>query len=1192
MRKTKSSTARSLSLSLFLLLSLFNAPSAWAVGETCASNPITTAIAGSCALTTGTKTINAGGSVAVAGDNALTNNATGVSLVNSGAVTAGGRYSLYNFATASMDTLTNSGRISAGNLALWNMGSITTLTNLGTGTIRSDFVDGIYNESAATIGTLSNSGTISSLDKALMNLGSITTFTNSGTISADRYYGVFNDGNVGTLTNTGTISSIQNGLDNNTYGTIGALTNSGTISASAGGALHNSGTITTLTNSGTGTIKTDAGNGGLFNSGTIGTVADSGTDTGKLTNYGSISAGGQYGLYNENTGSIRWLINSGTISAATTDGLYNSGTITTLTNSGTISAGTDRGVTNASGGTIGTLTNSGTITGSIVNNGTITTLNNAQGGSGSLGLRATLPVNYNVIVSSTSNYGKLTGSSLVGSTNFGIAPTSTLATNTYAAVLSGFTKTELTNQVGGTVTGIFSGLNWTLSPEGGSPTTWDLIVTAPEPSPPTPTPPSPSPSPPPTPPLPPTPAPIPTPTDISTGGSFTLASIGATTNPVFAGGTLALTSGVNTSQPFTVGSAGGTVSITTGGTATMTGALTGPGAMTISGGGTLVLGGTNTYSGGTTVSSGTLVVAGPSPTGTGGILVSAPATLMGTGTIAGNVMVYGAFKPGNSPGYLSTGSNVTMSSGATYQQDIAGRAQASSSTPAGSTGYYSFLNVGGQYIINPGATLTPRLQNLFSPSESGYGSAPYVPVVGDKFRILTADGGITGKFTTLTQPAGLDPATQFISFYNYNNSNSLDLAVIPASFNTAVASSSGNKNAQSVASALDRMVVANQATTSTAAQEALLYTASGQSLASLPSFTQGMAGEIYGATLAVVPQTSQRIQQAVISRLGDTMSAPVMAGAMAAMTNTAISASNPGGQPTASMSSNPNVNPYASGSGGMSISSGAAWGEVAYQYGNRASDSNSGGWSSNLVQAVVGVDLYSDGATKAGGGVALSNTNVSANQGSGTVQQGSLFLYGKLPVQQFVVDAMASYGFNSTNNSRNDATGITNGLQAKNVQGNDALVGLGLNLPIDLAESRVTPYIRATWQQVNQNGFNEGSAASALTVNSFNGNGVRGVLGVAAGSKALDPIKEQTTYRVNVGLGVDSTNVLNPQLNASLAGMTTTINTPSAGTAFVQAGMYGTIKFADNAFAYGGVTAEARSGQVLAGGNIGVRIQF
>ena len=669
-------------------------------------------------------------------------------------------------------------------------------------------------------------------------------------------------------------------------------------------------------------------------------------------------------------------------------------------------------------------------------------------------------------------------------------------------------------------------------------------------------------------------------------------NLGAGTDAVIlSGGTLQVTGNMNSARSLALSSIA-SFQPDANTTLALSGALTGSGGILMMGDGTLALSGTNSFSGGTGVFSGTLAINGASPLGTGPVYIAAGATLLGTGTIAGPLAVGGTLKPGNSPGYLATNSTVNMLSGSTYVQDIAGNTQANATTPTGSSGNYSFLKVsGGTFAIESGAKLTPRLQNLFSLSESGYGSAPYTPVVGDKFRIITADGGIFGKFTTLIQPAGLASGTQFLQFYNYNGSNSLDLAVAPSSFNTAVASS-GNKNAQSVGSALDRMVVTNQSGTATTAQDALLYTASGQSLAGLPSFTQGMAGEIYGATLAVVPQTSQRIQQAVISRLGDTMSAPMMAGTMAAGTNTAISATNPGGQPTASMSSNPNVNPYASGAGGMSMSNGAAWGEVAYQYGNRSSDNNSGGWTSNLVQAVVGVDMYSDGGTKAGGGVALSNTNVSASQGSGTVQQGSLFLYGKLPVQQFVVDAMASYGFNSTNNSRNDATGLTSGLTAKNVQGNDALVSLGLNLPIDLDNSRVTPYIRATWQQVNQNGFNEGTAASALTIKSFNNNGVRGVIGVAAGSKAVDPIKEQTTYRVNVGLGVDSTNVLNPQLSASLAGMTTTINTPSAGAAFVQAGMYGTVKFADNAFAYAGVTAEARSGQVLAGGNIGVRIQF
>ena len=1146
-------------LAFSLLAVGLTAPSeTWA---NCASGSISTSETVTCNPgTTAGLTITGTGQIAVVADSNALNISSFVmsgSVINAGilSTTDGGAGNAINVSGSTIGMgITNSGSIVAGTY-------------------------GIYIDPTATVnGGIRNTGTGSgSVPAHGGGTYTITEGIHAGweAISID---GVVNGG----INNTGTIYGYVGGIalgDNTSNGTVtGGISNTGTITGYMPIYLigANSSVVGGITNgspsNSTAALIAQGAGSAIGNSGSIDAIS----------NYGAMHGGllDGPGILNNTGGSMGSIVN------------YNSGIISSS------SAGVSGyGISNAATSNISSITNYGTITGNsvtaidILNAGTIGVLNNRQS---SLRYQGALPNNYNVIINSTSVYGKLSGSSLTGTTTFGITPTSTLVGNTYTAVLSGFAAANLANQVGGKVTGSLSGLNWTLSPEGGSPTIWDLIVTDPTPTPtPAPTPattPTSTSEPTPTP----APAPAPQPTNMTQGGTSSLASIGVTTNPVFSGGTLALTSGANTSQPFTVTSAGGTITTPSGSSATMTGGLTGSGPMTFNGGGTLVFSGTSTYTGGTTVSDNTtLSIAGSSPLGTGAIFIASGSSLSGSGTIGAPVTVAGYLHPGNSPGYLALTQQLTINAGGTFQQDIAGRAQASATSPVGATGYYSFLQVAGAGVtINPGATLTPRLQNLFSASESGYGSAPYMPVVGDKFRILTADGGITGKFTTLTQPAGLDPATQFISFYNYNNSNSLDLAVIPASFNTAVASSSGNKNAQSVASALDRMVVANQATTSTAAQEALLYTASGQSLASLPSFTQGMAGEIYGATLAVVPQTSQRIQQAVISRLGDTMSAPVMAGAMAAMTNTAISASNPGGQPTASMSSNPNVNPYASGSGGMSMSNGAAWGEVAYQYGNRASDSNSGGWSSNLVQAVVGVDLYSDGATKAGGGVALSNTNVSASLGSGTVQQGSLFLYGKLPVQQFVVDAMASYGFNSTNNARNDATGLTSGLQAKNVQGNDALVSLGLNLPIDLAESRVIPYVRATWQQVNQNGFNEGSAASALTVNSFNGNGVRGLLGVAAGSKAVDPIKEQTTYRVNVGLGMDSTNVLNPQLNASLAGMTTTINTPGAGAAFVQAGMYGTVKFADNAFAYAGVSAEARGGQVLAGGNIGVRLQF
>jgi hypothetical protein len=67
---------------------------------------------------------------------------------------------------------------------------------------------------------------------------------------------------------------------------------------------------------------------------------------------------------------------------------------------------------------------------------------------------------------------------------------------------------------------------------------------------------------------------------------------------------------------------------------------------------------------------------------------------------------------------------------------------------------------------------------------------------------------------------------------------------------------------------------------------------------------------------------------------------------------------------------------------------------------------------------------------------------------------------------------------------------------------------------------------------------------------------------------------------------------LNPTLNASLAGVGTNITTPNAGTTFVQAGLYGTAKVSDNAYAFAGLSGEARSGQTLGAVNVGLRIQF
>jgi hypothetical protein len=1112
---------------------------------------------------------------------------------------------------------------------LFNSGNITITNSKGNNSLSTHFPWAVSLGGNAIVNSFSNSGTIS-----VTNSSSYST-ANANAVSAAGLY-QYSGNTLNTLTNTSVItvggasSASGNAYGINNFGVIG-LSTCGTSadheSCASVGLLKNSGSIT-VSNAGNGTSRGinngSDGSGNAYisridNIGNISVTGNSksaptayygaynaigiynhgtgsytgGNTIGTINNIGSITSD-RYGIQNNHAATINYINNSGTIAISSTgsfeaisptatdvsSGILNyGGTIGSILNSGTINvSGTNRsGLINTGDGTneglISVLTNTGSIVGSanggysIVNRGSITTFNNSQGNLTYLGA---LPSNYNVVINSTTNFGKLVLTSASGVTTFGIYPGSTVTNGTYAAVFSGLSSGNLT-----ATAGTFGAGAWALS--NGSGDIWDLIlsgflssstdVSS---------------------------SPAYTGSTISSVSTVTLSSIGATANPVFSGGVLTLASGDSSSLAFTVSAAGGTIQSPSSGSATLSGVFSGIGSLTFTGSGTTIISSANTYSGGTTVASGTLSVAGASPTGTGDVFVASAGTLMGTGTIAGNSTVSGVLKPGNSPGYLSFTQNLRLNAGSTYQQDIAGNAQASGATPAGASGYYSFVNVGSQLTITSGATLTPRLSNLFSASETGYGSSIYVPVLGDRFRIITA-GGISGRFTTLTQPTELSSGTQMIALYNVNNGNSVDLAITPTSYSTTLNSSTAN--AKSVGSVLDRLLEVNKAGSSSAAQDSLLYAVAGQNAANLPGFARSLAGEVHAASVATLPQTTQRVQQAVLARLGDYPMAPSQLNP--ALNNASltggISATNPSGLPTANMSTNPAVNPNTVNVTSAAVKDGRAWGEIAYQRAERASNSAGNGFNSNLYQIVTGVDAYSNAelGLKLGGGISLSNTTVSANGGNSTIQQGSLFVYGKMPVlKDYVLDGMASVGLSSTNLSRNDPTGYTGGFSSKAVMGNDALLSVGLSRAFEYNDLRVTPYARLSYQYVGQSSYDEGSGAAALNLARFSGSAVRGVVGMAAGSLNKDPLKDQYTYRANIGVGADTTGLLNPTLNTTLGGYSSSVTTATAGSAFAQVGLYGTVKIADNAYAYAGVSGEARTGQALYGGSLGVRIAF
>ena len=247
------------------------------------------------------------------------------------------------------------------------------------------------------------------------------------------------------LTNEGTITVNGYGIS----GSGGIITNSGSVSVTGD---HHHGIIATpdsnVTNSGS--VSTNGGFsvGIVFiGAGVGGTITN--TSAGVVTASGNNSRGVE--IQGNST-----LNNAGVISG-TYIGLLTAAPDVSITNTGAIF-----------GGSFGIYSHSGSVT----------TLNNLQGGNGSsvnqTGLAysgGSLPTSYNIIVNNPNHYGQLVVASATGSTAFGIYPGSSITTNVYTGVLQGLADSN----VGVTRTGTYDGMVWTLAIASG--TSWDLTFT-------------------------------------------------------------------------------------------------------------------------------------------------------------------------------------------------------------------------------------------------------------------------------------------------------------------------------------------------------------------------------------------------------------------------------------------------------------------------------------------------------------------------------------------------------------------------------------------------------------------------------------------------------------------------------------------------------------------------------------------
>ncbi|HVK42590.1 MAG TPA: polymer-forming cytoskeletal protein, partial [Phenylobacterium sp.] len=692
-----------------------------------------------------------------------------------------------------------------------------------------------------SIAGIYNTGYISAASNVLQSASNsrIGTITNSGTLSGGTGFNLDNSA-IGTITNSGLITATGSNGPVSMSGTTSAAalvnTSTGTLTGSQGSAsaLQVFGTATSLTlldNAGLMKAAT-----GIKLNGTIGALNNSGTILGTSSsgNALSISSAGRIGAFN-NTGAIQGNITDlrtgGLTITGGAGGVYGSLMGAAIGASGTITAAgnvtlngntaLNSNVTSASG--TGTITNTGVL---YVQRSTTLT------GAYSQPAEATLQIG----VVSTSVYGQLNVSSGVTLTSGAsivmmAAPSGTLAAGSYT-IFSGPIATDYS---GLTVTAPSSGLDIaTASTVVSSTNNFVVTLTAPI-TPPVVSPPVVSP-----------PVVTPPAAVIDTSKSFFSGDESAlqSSTVTFDGGTLKPDAPLTLTQTVIVGSSNGAVD-PNGGVVTLSGSITGPGRLTVTGSGSLVVSGSVSNSGGMNVQSGGLTVArggnvsgpvridGGAVTVEQGGTVSAPvtvgngavtidqggtvastvtvesggtakvngevngavnvaegATLGGGGRIGGDTSVSGVLAPGNSPGTLVFTAPVTLNASATYQVEIDG-----AGTGSGAGNHDQVVVAGSSFAA--GGRLTPILRGI-----SGAATNSYTPALGQTFEVVSASGGIAGRFTSLVQPAaGLAAGTRFDVIYA---PTTVTLAVTPGSYaDLAAAGLAQSDNQRAVGAALE-----------------------------------------------------------------------------------------------------------------------------------------------------------------------------------------------------------------------------------------------------------------------------------------------------------------------------------------------------------------------------------------------------
>ncbi|MDF2601123.1 MAG: Outer rane autotransporter barrel [Methylobacterium brachiatum] len=892
------------------------------------------------------------------------------------------------------------------------------LTLAGPGTLQIDVGTATF---SGPIADGSQSGVLVKSGPGAAVLSAANTFTSGALVRA----GTLALTATGSLTAPVLVGSAANflnaGLVLGSVGNFGVLANSGTITggfANAGQAL-NTGTIGGgATNSGS-LANAGALVGGLTNTGTTvntGTIGGGATNSGSLANAGTLVGG----LTNAGTA-----LNTGTIGG----GEANSGI---LSNSGAISGDAINSGSFAMTNT-GTALNTGTIGGGLTNAGTVVASAGRIDGpiANNAGLLAVSGT-----VASTGTFANVAGATLAvtggGSyslagplTNAGFVAVAQSASLTASGGLSnagllasdGTLTADLTNTGVARLSGQFNG---TLTNAG-------LVqVTGP------------------------------------LGGLTGLTNTGA----LDLGGTALTLTDLAGSASAVLGN--GALTVSNSAASTYAGAVletASPTSLTKAGSGTLTLTGLGRFSGPTTVQAGTLSLDG---LWTSSVTVAAAGTLRGIGTVAAPVTVAGALRPGNSPGTLTVLGPVAFAPGSSLGLDIDGPG---TSTGAGS--YARLLALGSTGTVAAGGTLVPELRGITGNATNGF-----TPALGQRFGVLSAQAGLSGSFSGLTQPAaGLPADTRLDALYA---ATGLDLVVTPAAYgNLAGLGLAQTGNAQAVGAALDAARPA-AGTRPDAARARVFDPLYAASPATLPGALASLSGQSYGdavmtdlAARRLLADTIDRHQRGLGGGAG------------------AFSAGDPGLGP------NRTALQVRGGAGAadqpLAVGEGRVWADALYGFGARAGDRAAAGAGFDAGGLLMGVDRQVGAETQVGGAFSYlraGGTSRGAGLGRFTTDSYGGTLYASMRLGALALRGTAGVSYADGRVDRTVALGSAvsqaSGLSSGWNGGVSGFAGyaLAVDLPVELVPEVGFSYDRLMRGRVSERGglVSQGFGGQGLTV--------------------------------------------------------------------------------------------------------------